>query len=185
MTAPTPVPRPPRPRSGRTRCRRCSRWVAGPASSPPTRSPRRSSRATCRPRRWTRSCRRWLPRASRWSKPQDDEPARIAEDSAAQAGPTSDPVRLYLKEIGKVPLLTAELEVELAKSVEAGCSRPRSCSARPAQAERRDLELVQLQGVLAKRHLVEANLRLVVSIAKRYVGAGCCSSTSSRRATSG
>jgi RNA polymerase primary sigma factor len=106
-------------------------------------------------------------------EPQDDEPAPPPDDGAAQAAPTSDPVRLYLKEIGKVPLLTAELEVELAKSVEAGLFAAEKLL-RPglAQAERRDLELVQLQGVLAKRHLVEANLRLVVSIAKRYVGRG-------------
>jgi RNA polymerase primary sigma factor len=61
--------------------------------------------------------------------------------------PTNDPVRMYLKEIGKVPLLTAEEEVSLAKRI-----------------ERRDME--------AKRQLIEANLRLVVSIAKRYVGRG-------------
>jgi RNA polymerase primary sigma factor len=106
-------------------------------------------------------------------EPQDDEPGPTAEESAAQAGPTSDPVRLYLKEIGKVPLLTAELEVELAKAVEAGLfAAEKLLRAGLSQAERRDLELVQLQGVLAKRHLVEANLRLVVSIAKRYVGRG-------------
>jgi RNA polymerase primary sigma factor len=104
---------------------------------------------------------------------QDDEPTPAAEEAAAQAGPTSDPVRLYLKEIGKVPLLTAELEVELAKAVEAGLfAAEKLLLPGLSQAERRDLELVQLQGVLAKRHLVEANLRLVVSIAKRYVGRG-------------
>jgi RNA polymerase primary sigma factor len=107
-------------------------------------------------------------------EPAEDEPAGpAAEDGAAQAGPTSDPVRLYLKEIGKVPLLTAELEVELAKAVEAGLfAAEKLLEAGLSQAERRDLELVRLQGVLAKRHLVEANLRLVVSIAKRYVGRG-------------
>ncbi|MDP9466412.1 MAG: RNA polymerase sigma factor RpoD [Actinomycetota bacterium] len=106
-------------------------------------------------------------------EPQDDEPEPTADEPAAQAGPTSDPVRLYLKEIGKVPLLTAELEVELAKAVEAGLfAAEKLLSPGLAQAERRDLELVRLQGVLAKRHLVEANLRLVVSIAKRYVGRG-------------
>ena len=103
--------------------------------------------------------------------PDDDQGPR--EDPTAQPGPTSDPVRLYLKEIGKVPLLTAELEVDLAKAVEAGLFAAEKL-AEPGlpQALRRDLELVQLQGVLAKRHLVEANLRLVVSIAKRYVGRG-------------
>ena len=101
----------------------------------------------------------------------DNEPGPAAAE--AQAGPTSDPVRLYLKEIGKVPLLTAELEVELATAVEAGLFAAEKLS-EPGlpQALRRDLELVRLQGVLAKRHLVEANLRLVVSIAKRYVGRG-------------
>ena len=105
-------------------------------------------------------------------EPPDEDNGLTAQDTA-QAGPTSDPVRLYLKEIGKVPLLTAELEVELAKSVEAGLFAAEKL-AQPGlpQAMRRDLELVQLQGVLAKRHLVEANLRLVVSIAKRYVGRG-------------
>ncbi len=103
----------------------------------------------------------------------EDEPEPAAEEAAAQAGPTSDPVRLYLKEIGKVPLLTAELEVELAKAVEAGLFAAEKLLAPGlAQAERRDLELVKIEGVLAKRHLVEANLRLVVSIAKRYVGRG-------------
>ena len=106
-------------------------------------------------------------------EPQDDDPVPTADESAAQAGPTSDPVRLYLKEIGKVPLLTAELEVDLAKAVEAGLfAAEKLLQPGLAQAERRDLELVELQGVLAKRHLVEANLRLVVSIAKRYVGRG-------------
>ena len=102
-----------------------------------------------------------------------DERSRREEEAAAQAGPTSDPVRLYLKEIGKVPLLTAELEVELAKAVEAGlfAAEKLGDDGLP-QALRRDLELVAFEGELAKRHLVEANLRLVVSIAKRYVGRG-------------
>ena len=106
-------------------------------------------------------------------EPQDEDAASSSDESAVQAGPTSDPVRLYLKEIGKVPLLTAEQEVELAKSVEAGLFAAEKL-AEPGlpQALRRDLEKVQLQGVVAKRHLVEANLRLVVSIAKRYVGRG-------------
>ena len=106
-------------------------------------------------------------------EPQDDDPAPATDESPAQAGPTSDPVRLYLKEIGKVPLLTAELEVDLAKAVEAGLfAAEKLLQTGLSQAERRDLELVQLEGVIAKRHLVEANLRLVVSIAKRYVGRG-------------
>ena len=106
-------------------------------------------------------------------EPQDDDPAPATDESPAQAGPTSDPVRLYLKEIGKVPLLTAELEVDLAMAVEAGLfAAEKLLQPGLSQAERRDLELVQFEGVIAKRHLVEANLRLVVSIAKRYVGRG-------------
>jgi RNA polymerase primary sigma factor len=87
---------------------------------------------------------------------------------------TNDPVRMYLKEIGKVPLLTAEQEVSLAKRIEAG----EAASARLASVEKLNAQLIaQLQdteadGLEAKRKLVEANLRLVVSIAKRYVGRG-------------
>jgi RNA polymerase primary sigma factor len=83
---------------------------------------------------------------------QDGQEAKAEEEVIPKLDlsvktPTNDPVRMYLKEIGKVPLLTAEEEVSLAKRI-----------------ERRDME--------AKRKLIEANLRLVVSIAKRYVGRG-------------
>ncbi len=87
---------------------------------------------------------------------------------------TNDPVRMYLKEIGKVPLLTAEEEVSLAKRIEAG----EEASAHLASDEKlnsgkvQDLQEVEADGLEAKKKLVEANLRLVVSIAKRYVGRG-------------
>ena len=99
-------------------------------------------------------------------------------DELADSFSTDDPVRMYLKEIGKVPLLTADQEVELATVMSAG----REAEARLAQAEANgetipDEELAQLKkqvkaGERAKQSLAEANLRLVVSIAKRYVGRG-------------
>ncbi|MGI8536802.1 MAG: RNA polymerase sigma factor, partial [Mycobacteriales bacterium] len=104
-----------------------------------------------------------------------DEPAQ----QVMQAGATADPVKDYLKQIGKVPLLTAELEVELAQRIEAGlfaAEKVRQADAGEAPklsaALRRDLDWLVLDGGKAKRHLLEANLRLVVSIAKRYLGRG-------------
>src|SRR4051812_10413019 len=98
------------------------------------------------------------------------------EEQLALKTPTSDPVRMYLKEIGKVPLLTAEEEVDLAKRIEAGLFASEKLagpSARKlADKLRRELEAIERDGQIAKRKLVEANLRLVVSIAKRYVGRG-------------
>jgi RNA polymerase primary sigma factor len=105
----------------------------------------------------------------------DTEPDEVRrEEELAKAGPTSDPVRLYLKEIGRVPLLSAEEEVVLAKAIEAGlfAAEKLAVEAGLSEAARRDLQLVAVDGALAKRRLVEANLRLVVSIAKRYVGRG-------------
>jgi RNA polymerase primary sigma factor len=99
---------------------------------------------------------------------------RREEEELALKAPTSDPVRMYLKEIGKVPLLTAEEEVDLAKRIEAGlfASEKLAGARKTAPAMRRDLEAIERDGQIAKRKLVEANLRLVVSIAKRYVGRG-------------
>ena len=91
---------------------------------------------------------------------------------------TGDPVRMYLKEIGKVPLLTAAEEIDLAMKIEAGVAageQLEKADAGEIEIERRDLRrLTRIEevGFDAKQQLIEANLRLVVSIAKRYVGRG-------------
>ena len=91
---------------------------------------------------------------------------------------TGDPVRMYLKEIGKVPLLTAAQEIDLAMKIEAGLEVVERLELADSgqitidRAERRRLQRIEAVGVEAKQQLVEANLRLVVSIAKRYVGRG-------------
>ncbi len=101
----------------------------------------------------------------------------ILEKDLELAGktPTNDPVRMYLKEIGKVPLLTAAEEVDLAKKIEAGEKASAILREKGDQLSREELRALRRQervGQEAKRKLVEANLRLVVSIAKRYVGRG-------------
>jgi RNA polymerase primary sigma factor len=100
----------------------------------------------------------------------DDLPAA----QVAVAGATADPVKDYLKQIGKVPLLNAEQEVELAKRIEAGLFAEEKLaeSDRMNSDQRIDLEWIAEDGRRAKNHLLEANLRLVVSLAKRYTGRG-------------
>jgi RNA polymerase primary sigma factor len=112
----------------------------------------------------------------------EDEPLIFGDDDedlpptqVAVAGATSDPVKDYLRQIGKVPLLNAEQEVELAKRVEAGLFADGKLAEgrgvlRPGQSI--DLEWIAEDGRRAKDHLVEANLRLVVSLARRYTGRG-------------
>jgi RNA polymerase primary sigma factor len=105
----------------------------------------------------------------------EDDARRKQEEELALKTPTSDPVRMYLKEIGKVPLLTAEEEVDLAKRIEAGLfasEKLATTTKKVGDKLRRELEAIERDGQIAKRKLVEANLRLVVSIAKRYVGRG-------------
>jgi RNA polymerase primary sigma factor len=100
----------------------------------------------------------------------DDLPAA----QVAVAGATADPVKDYLKQIGKVPLLNAEQEVELAKRIEAGLfAEEKLAEGRGLTDDQRiDLEWIAEDGRRAKNHLLEANLRLVVSLAKRYTGRG-------------
>ncbi|MCD4527306.1 RNA polymerase sigma factor [Nocardioides sp. cx-173] len=99
-----------------------------------------------------------------------DEP----EQQVMVAGATADPVKDYLKQIGKVPLLNAEMEVELAKRIEAGLFSEEKLAKggkiSPKLLE--ELEWISEDGRRAKNHLLEANLRLVVSLAKRYTGRG-------------
>ena len=103
----------------------------------------------------------------------DDRMRARKEVDAALKAPTNDPVRMYLKEIGRVALLTAQEEVDLAKRIEAGLIAEEKLETFSGTPEaRRELDWTRRDGMRAKRHLVEANLRLVVSIAKRYVGRG-------------
>ncbi|MCR5670522.1 MAG: RNA polymerase sigma factor RpoD [Butyrivibrio sp.] len=86
-----------------------------------------------------------------------------------------DPVRMYLKEIGKVPLLTADQEIDLAKAMEAGLEAEKTLAedkGKLSDSKKKALEQAVYEGNEAKKRLAEANLRLVVSIAKRYVGRG-------------
>jgi RNA polymerase primary sigma factor len=101
---------------------------------------------------------------------ETDEPAQ----QVMVAGATADPVKDYLKQIGKVPLLNAEMEVELAKRIEAGLfSEEKVAKGGKISPKMLDeLEWISEDGKRAKNHLLEANLRLVVSLAKRYTGRG-------------
>jgi RNA polymerase primary sigma factor len=131
----------------------------------------------------------------------EEEPAELAQAAAADAADdfdwdddesealkqarrdaeltaSADSVRAYLKQIGKVPLLNAEQEVELAKRIEAGLYAAERLRAAEEAGETlgtpmtRDLMWISRDGERAKNHLLEANLRLVVSLAKRYTGRG-------------
>ncbi len=109
------------------------------------------------------------------AEPDGVLPRQVQAD--ARRTVTSDLVRIYLREIGRVPLLTAHDEVELAKAIEAGLFAEEKLQgglqgAVCAGAEVADLMLIAADGIGAKQRLIEANLRLVVSIAKRYIGRG-------------
>jgi RNA polymerase primary sigma factor len=102
---------------------------------------------------------------------ETDEP----EQQVMVAGATADPVKDYLKQIGKVPLLNAEQEVELAKRIEAGLFAEEQLADDAAKLKdkvRDEYDWISEDGRRAKNHLLEANLRLVVSLAKRYTGRG-------------
>jgi len=101
---------------------------------------------------------------------EDDAPPQ----TVLTAGATADPVKDYLKQIGRVALLNAELEVELAMRIEAGlfAEAKMNSGEKMERSFKRELEWIVEDGKRAKNHLLEANLRLVVSLAKRYTGRG-------------
>jgi RNA polymerase primary sigma factor len=114
-----------------------------------------------------------------WDEEEPVDPRSVQQvKQEAERVAAADPVRSYLKQIGRVPLLTAEQEVELAKRVEAGLYATellRQGTNDPAGIDvtlERDLRWIVRDGARAKDHLLEANLRLVVSLAKRYTGRG-------------
>jgi len=104
------------------------------------------------------------------NKDDDDIPVQ----TTSITGATADPVKDYLKQIGKVALLNAELEVDLAKRIEAGlfAEEKLATDKKLSKEMERDIRWVVKDGQRAKSHLLEANLRLVVSLAKRYTGRG-------------
>ncbi|WP_407939635.1 RNA polymerase sigma factor [Microlunatus soli] len=105
----------------------------------------------------------------------DADDADEPEQQVLAAGATADPVKDYLKQIGKVALLNAEQEVELAKRIEAGLFADEqigSDDVKLRESKRTDYEWIAEDGRRAKNHLLEANLRLVVSLAKRFTGRG-------------
>ena len=112
------------------------------------------------------------------SKPKRSSRARARRQDTSTVMLTGDPVRMYLKEIGKVDLLTADEEVHLAMKIEAGTEASEKLEAAEngeielTRSEQRRLMRIEQVGLDAKQQLISANLRLVVSIAKRYVGRG-------------
>jgi RNA polymerase primary sigma factor len=113
-------------------------------------------------------------RPRRAPRPEPAPGENVRPDRAGEGG-VSDPVRMYLKEIGKVPLLTGAQEVSLAKRIEQGLLASDQMDVANGELSPDDkdrLAAVVVDGHRAKRQLIEANLRLVVSIAKRYVGRG-------------
>ena len=111
-----------------------------------------------------------------WDEDESEALRQARKDAELTA--SADSVRAYLKQIGKVALLNAEEEVELAKRIEAGLystwhmAQVAERGEKLTTAQRRDFRWIERDGVRAKNHLLEANLRLVVSLAKRYTGRG-------------
>ena len=135
--------------------------------------------STGRPHRRTPRARSSTPQKSGdfvWDEEESEALRQARKDAELTA--SADSVRAYLKQIGKVALLNAEEEVELAKRIEAGLyaaerlRRAIEAGEKVSPQLRRDLRWIVRDGERAKNHLLEANLRLVVSLAKRYTGRG-------------
>ncbi|WUN33741.1 RNA polymerase sigma factor [Kitasatospora sp. NBC_00315] len=114
------------------------------------------------------------PEAAEPPEPAEEDEGAPAALPGVATGPSADLFRQYLREIGRVRLLTAAEEVELAREVEAGVFAEEHLDRNPEPDERlaADLDRLVVIGRIAKRRLIEANLRLVVSVAKRYIGRG-------------
>jgi RNA polymerase sigma factor (sigma-70 family) len=140
-----------------------------PAAPARTRSPRRSTRKTESASRTDVAPALPAPEVD-----EDAAPSAFTAPDLDEAATSADLVRVYLNEIGKVALLTAVDEVELAKRIEAGLYASHLLTAQNnfTPARKRDLRALVIDGERAKDHLLRANLRLVVSLAKRYTGHG-------------
>jgi len=152
----------PTPAKGATKAAAAKAAAAPPAQAPP-------AEATADPEALE-------PDAAELVEEDDEEEVVVPEEDTS--GPSTDLVRAYLKEIGRVALLNAEQEVELAKRIEAGLFAAEKIrqsdvgELKLTKTVRKDLEWLTADGQRAKDHLLEANLRLVVSVAKRYTGRG-------------
>ncbi len=150
-----------------------------PAVEPPATDDGAAARVQAHPARAASTGRSEVPARSRRAAPRREAAGRRGTDSSGDegfGGSAADPVHMYLKEIGKVKLLDASLEVELAERIVAGNEAAARLALAPssdlsARTRRADQILVQ-RGQQAKEALIEANLRLVVSIAKRYRNRG-------------
>ena len=105
---------------------------------------------------------------------EEQEVDRGSRRNQTNDNPSADLVRVYLNGIGKTDLLSAEDEVELAQTIEVGlyAEYKLNNAEKLTRAEKRDLKILAREGKKARSHLLEANLRLVVSLAKRYTGRG-------------
>ncbi|WP_102161573.1 RNA polymerase sigma factor [Zhihengliuella halotolerans] len=174
----------PQQKAARTRARKkAAAEASGTAPAKATRAKKPAAAPAAEPAPAPEAVEEQKPAADKDGKPEEESRGFVLttdEDDAPQqqvlvAGATADPVKDYLKQIGKVALLNAEQEVDLALRIEAGLFATHKLAQGGDKLDKRlrwDLEQVVHDGKIAKNHLLEANLRLVVSLAKRYTGRG-------------